>query len=582
MNTGTFHAILLVSAVGLPLAFAVAFACARWRTTLGKLAPWTALPALLAALWPAHDTMVTLQPLLLGARLGLDELGRSFLLFTALLWLLSAWFAQGYLAEDQRRARFFFFYLLAMTGNFALVLAQDMLSFYAGFALMSFSSYGLIVYRGNAEAFRAGRIYLCLVVLGELLLFVALVILARGSGSVEFHSMAGMPVSRLAIIFVLLGFGIKAGMLPLHVWLPLAHPVAPTPASAVLSGAMIKAGLLGWLRFLPAGQPVVQEYSSVLVAAGLAATFFGVVVGITQQNPKTVLAYSSISQMGLLTMGVGAILLGPDTAPGAVVAVALCAAHHGLAKGALFLGVGMATAARTAVQRRWLNFGLLLPALALAGAPFTSGAVSKTALKAIVTSLPSPWPEWISVLLPLAALGTTLLMARFLMLTWSHQDSHTGACRPASMWLAWCTLLVAVAAFSWFWPGADRAAHSTILLPKLWGTFWPVAAGGLVAWMIWRKRSSPPHRRWPQIPAGDLWMFVEWAVTRLRRQWPINTMRNLADHATQAVTSLRNAFVLRATRSFNGTTEVQFRSWSSVGLLLVLVFGALLLALTFR
>ena len=103
--------------------------------------------------------------LLLGSRLGLDETSRPFLFFTAILWLASGIFALGYLAKDSRRHVFMFFFLLAMSGNLGLIVAQDVVSFYVCFALMSFASYGLVVFNGSAEAIRAGRVYIVLVVI---------------------------------------------------------------------------------------------------------------------------------------------------------------------------------------------------------------------------------------------------------------------------------------------------------------------------------------------------------------------------------------------------------------------------------
>ena len=126
-----------------------------------------------------------------------------------------------------------------------------------------------------------------MVILGEILLFTALALIFRSTGSLSLNAITSMPSNHLVILLVLVGFGIKAGALPLHVWLPLAHPAAPTPASAVLSGAMIKAGLLGWLRFLPLGQPGTAVWGSPCIFAGMLAAFFGVIVGLNQKNPKT-------------------------------------------------------------------------------------------------------------------------------------------------------------------------------------------------------------------------------------------------------------------------------------------------------
>jgi formate hydrogenlyase subunit 3/multisubunit Na+/H+ antiporter MnhD subunit len=202
---------------------------------------------------------------------------------------------------------------------------------------------------------QAARTYIVLVIAGELLLFTGIMATAAIAGRVDLlgapAAVAAAPVGPLVMGLLLAGFGIKAGALPLHVWLPLAHPAAPTPASAVLSGALIKAGLVGWLRFLPVGEVALPALGAWCVGAGLLAAFAGVAAGLTQTNAKSALAYSSISQMGFLTVGLGAGLLAPEAWPMLLPAVLLYAAHHGLAKGALFLGVGVAGAAAGAPAR---------------------------------------------------------------------------------------------------------------------------------------------------------------------------------------------------------------------------------------
>ena len=293
----------------LPLLCAAAIAIRSTDAVAFRLAPWMALPALVLAVFVPEDTLLRLPGLLLGTQLGLaDETGRLFLLFTALLWWLAGMYAQSYLSDPSGRKRFFLYYLLSMTGNFGLILAQDVASFYLFFTLMSFASYGLVIHERSIAALRAGRIYIVLVLIGEVMLFAAMVMATASAGSNGFDDIRKALVqaeSRDLIIFLaLIGFGIKAGVLGLHVWLPLAHPVAPTPASAVLSGAMIKAGLLGWLRLLPLGEVAFLSWGDAFIALGLATAFYGVLIGLTQRDPKTLLAYSSISQIGYVVVGI--------------------------------------------------------------------------------------------------------------------------------------------------------------------------------------------------------------------------------------------------------------------------------------
>ncbi|NJN47745.1 MAG: hypothetical protein HC808_16135, partial [Candidatus Competibacteraceae bacterium] len=162
-------------------------------------------------------------------------------------------------------------------GNLGLVLAFDAVSFYLFFALMSFAAYGLIVHDGSAEARRAGRVYLTMAVIGEACLLSALLLIGSQAGNVDLRAwgpqLADAPTREWIIALILAGFAIKMGAVPLHIWLPLAHPCAPTPASAVLSGIIIKAGLVGWLRFLPIGDLAMPDWGTLCLAVGMGISF---------------------------------------------------------------------------------------------------------------------------------------------------------------------------------------------------------------------------------------------------------------------------------------------------------------------
>jgi formate hydrogenlyase subunit 3/multisubunit Na+/H+ antiporter MnhD subunit len=399
---------------GLPLLLSLLLLLPTGRGLWLRLAPLAPLPALVLALTGASAQVLDLPWLLLGTRLGLDDTGRFFLLFTALTWLAAGVYGHVYMNKDARRWGFWAFFLITQAGNLGVCLAQDAATFYLFFALMTFAAYGLVVHTRTEEAWRAGRVYLAMAVLGEVALVAGLMLAAHAAGSLYLTDLGKtvMPVSAVGLL--ILGFGVKVGLPLLHLWLPLAHPVAPVPASAVLSGVMLKAGLLGWLRFLPLGHQALPEAGAALMALGLLAMFYGVVVGLVQRDIKVVLAYSSVSQLGFMTLGVGAGLFAPWLWPVLLPAVGLYALHHALAKSALFLAAGVALQLG---GRPWLLAGLALPALALAGAPFTSGWLAKTALKDGLAGLPSPWGGLLGIALPLAAVGTTLLMARLLWLT---------------------------------------------------------------------------------------------------------------------------------------------------------------------
>ncbi|WP_018936129.1 complex I subunit 5 family protein [Thioalkalivibrio sp. ALJ24] len=493
------NAFILLGVPLLPLLLAAALSLRPGRAPL-RLVPWAALPALLLAALGPEGKQASLPWLLTGVELGLDPIGRVFLALTAGLWLAAGVHALHERGEDPARRRFFVFFLLSMAGNLGLVLAQDAASFYLFFSLMSLSAWGLVVHKRTAEAWMAARLYLVLSVLGEVALFAGLMLaIHQAGGETTLAAIAAARPEGGAMVLLVLGLGIKAGMLGLHFWLPLAHPAAPIPASAVLSGAMIKAGLLGWMRLLPldaAGHAVLGE---VLVGLGLAAAFLGALAGLLQARPKTILAYSSISQMGLMTTGVGLALLLPAMREPLLFAVALYALHHGLAKGALFLAVDIAGRLPHSPAHRYVVLGLIvLPGLSLAGLPFTSGALAKDLLKAPLTT-DSTGPVY--TLLTLAAIGTTLLVLRFL---WRLRRDLAPAAAPVptGRWLPWAL----IAAMSLVLPAMaalTALAAPGVPLPGLadLSLLWPILAGlvlGALGGVMLREWMA--HR----LPEGDV------------------------------------------------------------------------------
>lgn len=425
-------ALLLIWVWPLLLAALAGLRHTGWTTVLAPL------PALAVAVAMPAGTSLALPWLLLGTELGLDETGRVFLLFSSLLWLAASLYGIRDIAARPHGTRYRVLFLLAMAGNLGLIVAQDLLSFYLGFTLMGLAAYGLIAHPVTRRARRAARRYLAWTIAGELMLFVAIVMLAlQHGGALVFSALSSMPPSDIAVALLIAGFGIKLALPGLHFWLPQTYAVTPTPAVAVLSGAMIKAGLLGWLRFLPPGDGELAGWGQTLILMGLAAIYFGLILGLLQNRPRLLLGYSSISKMGVLTLGMGAMLAWPETAPALVSALALYAAHHALVKGGLFLGLGL-------VERGglhpWLLAGLAFLAIALAGAPLTSGALAKSVLTA---NLPAEAGYLVS-LLALSAFGTTLLMARFLWLVYRVRD-HESSSSPVEAILGWMLLLGLIA-----------------------------------------------------------------------------------------------------------------------------------------
>ena len=450
---------LLLAASGLP--HLVSGAGRRWDRPRppAALPAWRAslvvigvLPAFAAAWLVPSGSTLSLPWLFLGTELGLDETSRVFLLFSTLLWLAAGVYAAQSIRRTEHARRFHALYLLAMAGNLWLILGQDLFSFYAGFTLMGLACYGLIIHDGRAAALRAGRVYLVMTLIGEVCLFAALVLIAQQTGSVTPTAAELATLDALAVSLTLIGLGVKAGLVPLHLWLPSAYAEAPTPVSAVLGSAMIKVALLGWLRFLPLGTATLPELGAAIAVLGLIALFYALPIGLVQSDAKALLGYSSISKMGLAVLLIGLILMQPALAPAGIAALTLFAAYHALVKGGLFLGLGLR---QDAERRGWVALGVLgglaFLALTLASAPFTSGALSKSLMKPVLNA--SPWP-WLPAAMAVAAVATTLLMARFLWIAVGqpqrqpgHQRSGRSISRsfhgvgrrwPGAGWSCWC------------------------------------------------------------------------------------------------------------------------------------------------
>jgi len=557
--------ILLVP--GLPLGLALLMVSHPARAWVPTLAPLALLPALVAAVILPADILM-LDHWLLGLRLGLDTTGRVFLLFSALAWLCAALYARAWMATDPHRFRFTALFLLAMAGNLGLCIAQDALGFYMFFALMTFSAWGLILHRGHPAARHAARTYLVLAVLGEAALLVALWLLVANGGAnlaLAPASVAAAPQRDLIIALLLVGFGVKAGLLGMHMSLPLAYGATPAPGAAVLASAMIKAGLLGWLRFLPLGAEALPGWGTLLIVLGLVAAFYGVAVGLLQRAPRVILAYSSISQMGLIGMALGLGLVHPDAAGPALFAITLYALHHALVKSALFLGEGLSRAA----AHGGIFAGMVLLALLLAGAPLTGGALAKHYLKDLAPFTPFASPTLVTWLLALASVGTSMLMARFL---WQLRHRSGPASPPrAGLLLPWLLALLAALLGPWLLP-VDAAALRTP--GALWSATWPLLAAAILALWVSRVFHTLPLA----VPSGDILIPLERLLKRGWRRGRALTRINLTRRWRKLRDPCRASLQRLSGPELGEHLEAMLRPWHRFGLLgLALALGLVLL-----
>ena len=525
---------LLVLTMVVPLAMAAACLRRRLRARMPALLWVASLPALGASIWAVNGPPLVASPARLRITLALDAPGAMLLGAAALLWLTAGIYAWAYQRGEPRAAVFSVYWLLTLSGSLGVFVSADLATFYLAFALASLPAYGLVVHDLTPRARRAAAIYLALAVLAEVFLLFAFALCAVATPGESLAirdvvaALAGSPWKNLTVALLIAGFGLKAGLVPMHIWLPLAHPAAPMPASAVLSGAIIKAGVIGLIRFLPI-EIALGGWGGALAALGLLTAFYGVVVGITQANPKTVLAYSSVSQMGVVAAVFGMGLAQGDG--GTAIATSFYALHHVLAKGALFLSVGVIAA--TGARRLW---PVLIPtavlALGLGGLPLTGGALAKLAVKA-------PLGEGIvGTLAAFSAAGTTLLMIHFLYRVVTTAAREPAAAAPAGLTAPWLVTAAAAIAMPWmlFATASSGRASDSLAPAELWAALWPVTLGALLALAL---RFVGPAL--PRIPEGDVIVVgplvaraahaeadrlerVEW----LLRQWPVAGVALLA------------------------------------------------------
>lgn len=455
----------------------------------------------------------------INSRFGLDVTGRVFLGITSALWLIAGLYAQSYLSNDPRRNRFDFFFYLTMVGNIGLTIAHDILSYIAFYSLMSLAAYGLVVHDGRPFSHWAGKVYIIFTIVGEMLLFAAAVLAVSAAGLIYFddlrYTIAFAPARDPIVLLFLCGFGIKLGVMPLHSWLPLAHPAAPTPASAVLSGVMIKTGLLGLIRVLPFGLVSLDGIAQAVLVFGILTAFAAAFIGVTQSNAKTVLAYSSISQMGLVATGAGTALLIPGMWPTVLPMLLLFVVHHAVAKAALFLGVGVAEATHGGGWRRYaVTAGLVWAAMSLCGFPFTTGFTAKTALKYVVAETPGSVPEAIYAFHPFTSVATALLMARFLWLIW---PSPTPAAQypRLGITLPWVGLTLGVTVNWLLYSGLDLGdpAWTRLTSKGAWESLWPILAAGALSLCVLNIAVLHRFLSRLQVPAGDIVVSISAIAT---------------------------------------------------------------------
>lgn len=366
--------------------------------------------------------------------LRLDALSAFFLMLLGAASAGVSAFAAGYFrkGEGTPPGLLCLQYHLFLAGMAMVMLADDAYVFMVMWELMALASFFLVTANHLIPAIRrAGYLYLLVAHVGAIAILLCFGVLQANTGDYTFDNMRAQALSpfwaSVAFLLALFGFGAKAGILPLHIWLPEAHPAAPSPVSALMSGVMLKTAIYGLLRV---GFEILQLqmwwWGVLALALGLVTALFGVVFAAVQTDMKRLLAYSSIENIGLLVVGIGLALLFSGYGMAALAALALTAVlyhalNHAFFKSLLFLGTGSvlhATGERNLGRlggllryMPWVGWLALTGTLAAAGLPPLNGFVSEwLLLQSFLFTLGLP-STFVNNLVPVVAAGVALVAA---------------------------------------------------------------------------------------------------------------------------------------------------------------------------
>lgn len=330
-----------------------------------------------------------------GLYLKMDGFRAVYSGIAILMWMMTTIFSREYFSHYRNRNRYYLFTLMTFGATVGVFLSADLFTTFVFFEIMSMASYLMVVHDEKPAAMRAGDTYLAVAVLGGMVMLMGLFLLEHAVGTLEMDRLLDAcrayedkKMLYLAASLMLFGFGAKAGMYPLHIWLPKAHPVAPAPASALLSGILTKAGVFG---ILVIGSNIFlhdQVWGFAILCFGVVTMFLGAVLAVFSVDLKRTLACSSMSQIGFILTGAGMQgLLGEHNAL-AVRGTLLHMVNHSLIKLVLFMAAGAIfmnlhklnlNEIRGFGRRKpLLSFIFLMGVLGIIGMPFWNGYISKT------------------------------------------------------------------------------------------------------------------------------------------------------------------------------------------------------------
>ncbi len=331
-----------------------------------------------------------------GLHFTMDGFRAAYLVILTFMWMTALAFSPEYMKGHENTRRYYLFTLLTLGATAGVFLAADLMTMFIFFEVMSFTSYVWVAQEETRGALRAAETYLAVAVVGGMVMLMGLFLLHHMTGTLAMDGLreAYAAVKDRGMLLVagclmLFGFGAKAGMFPLHIWLPKAHPVAPAPASALLSGVLTKAGVFGIILLSGSVLSGEEDFGWIVLALGVVTMFLGALLGVFSIDLKRTFACSSVSQIGFILTGLGMMNLTKEAQLAANGAF-LHMVNHSLIKLVLFLLAGVVYQnLHTLDFNEIKGFGRGKPfflaaytagALAIGGVPLFSGYVSKTML----------------------------------------------------------------------------------------------------------------------------------------------------------------------------------------------------------
>jgi multicomponent Na+:H+ antiporter subunit D len=374
----------------------------------------------------------------------MDPLGAIFALLTLVIFLCSGVFATDYMKEKEHKRSFFIFFILSGFIEIMLCAASNLVTFYMCYELLTVLTVPLVIHDRTKEAKMSALKYLFFSMFGAYGALFGIYNLAKYSDTLDFIQGGSVPASvyasdqkiiLIAAMALIMGFGVKAGMWPLHAWLPSAHPIAPAPASAALSACIVKAGVLGIIRslwyVLGADKLKGTAVQTAFMTLALLTVFMGSMLAYRESVLKKRLAYSTVSQVSYILFGLAISMgqTGVNSAEGAIsypndalVGAILHVLAHGFIKAALFLVAGaIIHHLKITKVEDMRGIGMRMPftmccytvvSLGLIGIPPTGGFISKWYLATGALASDIPVFSWLG---PVILLVSALLTAGYLL-----------------------------------------------------------------------------------------------------------------------------------------------------------------------